>query len=315
MCKSRYLSLSVFVLSACLSLWLATASASWPGSSTDYATYSHPLGLQFQHPQSWTVFESALGLQVNPPDAGSSYYGPTEAYFFTIMGADPTVSSLADPQAAQLLNGLVAQILPFLQPKGESRAVGESGRVFSYNGTSPEGIEADCHVFGQLTGGYFISLIALGEVQAVSQRETEIVNIFKSLKFGAPEADPQHASTWYSNSYSSSGSYGDRVNTSTQHTMTLLPDGRLSTSAQTSVHGWSQGESGGPDRTSITGLTDASTEEGRWAISGSDLYLLWKDVGVVKWSIYIQGEPGRREMFLTPAAGGEGVLWTEYPDF
>lgn len=301
---------SLLVLCACLALSMSIDCAEAPAG---YVDYTHPIGLEFKHPKTWTVFESMLGLQAAPPDAGSNAQGPTELYIFSIVGADPTVASLADPKAAQLLNGLVSQMLPFLRPSGESRAVGD-GRVFSWNGTSPEGLNVDCHVYGLLTDGYFISLTALGEVQTVKRRETEVVNIFKTAKLGEPQADPQHASTWYSSSYSSSGTYGDRVNTSTQHTMTFLPSGRLTSSAQTGVHGWAKGEKGGPDTTSITGVTDASREEGRWALSGSDLYILWKDGGVVKWSVYVQGNPGRREMFLTPAGGGDGVLWTEYPD-
>jgi hypothetical protein len=302
----------LLVLSACLALSMTTVGAETPEG---YTGYTHPIGLEFKHPGNWTVFESMLGLQAAPPDVATGPSGPTELYLFAIVGADPNVSSLADPRAAQLLNGLVTQLLPFLRSSGESRAVGGNGRVFSWNGTSPEGINVDCRVYGLLSDGYFISLTALGEVQAVKKRETEVVNIFRTIKLGDPQANPQHASTWYSSSYSSSGTYGDRINTSTQHTMTLLPNGRLTSSAQTGVHGWSKGESGGMDRPSISGVTDASSEEGRWAISGSDLYILWKDGGVVKWSIYVQGSTGRREMLLTPAGGGEKVLWTEYPDF
>lgn len=306
----------VYLWSLCLALFIAAATGS-EATAGNYVQYQHPIGLEFKHPHGWSVFESALGLQVNPPDVKSNMSGPTEAHFFTIIGADPSVRSLADPKAAQLLNNLVTQHFPYLQKKGASSAVGKrGGRVFAWSGRSPEGLSVDCHVYGFLQGGYFIGLNSLGEAQAVSQRKAQVINIFKSLKLNKPQADPRHASTWYSNSFSSSGSYGDRVNTNTQHTMTLLPNGRLSSSAQTSVHGWSRDHSsGGPDSTSVTGLTEASTEQGRWAVSGNHLYLLWKDTGVVKWSVYVQGNPGRREMLLTSMDGGSKVLWTEYPDF
>lgn len=306
----------VFVWTFFLALFVAAATGS-NATAGNYAKYKHPIGLEFKHPRGWSVFESALGLQVNPPDAKSNMNGPTEAHFFSIIGADPSVRSLADPKAAQLLNSLVTQYFPYLRPKGGSSAVGQNdGRVFTWSGRSPEGLNVECYVYGLLRGGYFIGLNSIGDAQVVNSRKAHVVKMFKTLKLGKPKADPRHASTWYSSSYSSSGNYGDRVNTSTQHTMTLLPNGRLSSSAQTSVHGWSRDHrSGGPDSTSVTGLTDASTEEGRWAVSGNYLYLLWKDVGVVKWSVYVQGNPGRREMLLTSMDGGSKVLWTEYPDF
>jgi hypothetical protein len=304
----------VFGLTVCLTLFAAAAICS-ADSTGRYVEYRHPIGVEFKHPQTWSVIESALGLQINPPDAQSNHNGPIEAHFFQIIGADPSVASLADPKAAHLLNNLVTQMLPFLQPKGTGRAVGkEGGRVFTWNGRSPEGLNVQCDVYGILRSGYFISLTSLGDAQLVSRRKAEIVETFKTLQLREPQADPRHASTWYSNSFSSSGSYGNRVSTNTQNTMTLLPNGRLTSTAQTSVHGWTKDHKG-TDHASISGLTEGSTEEGRWAVSGSNLYLLWKDVGVVKWSIYIQGNPGRREMLLTPASGGKGVLWTEYPDF
>jgi hypothetical protein len=313
MFMSRCYSPLVFVWSVCLTFFVAVATPI-TASAANYVNYRHPIGLEFKHPQSWSVFESALGLQVNPPDVKSNAQGPTEAHFFTIIGADPRVRSLADPLAANLLHSLVVQYLPYLQPKGSSSPVGnQGGRVFSWSGRSPQGMNVDCDIYGLLCDGYFISLTSLGDAQAVERRRDHLVKVFKTLKLKEPQADPRQASTWYSNSFSSSGSYGTRVNTNTQHTMILLPNGRLSSSAQTSVHGWNNNYRG--DSTSVTGVTDASTEEGRWAVSGNSLYLLWKDSGIVKWSVYIQGNPGRREMYLTPAAGGKGVLWTEYPDF
>ena len=300
--------------------WLAlfrTVIADSEDAAGSYVKYRHPIGLEFNHSHGWSVFESALGLQVNPPDVKSNMNGPAEAHFITLIGADPSVRSLADPKAAYLLNNLVTQYFPYLQQKGDSSAVGQNGgRVFTWSGRSPEGLNVDCYVYGFLQGGYFIGLNSLGDVQAVHQRKAQVIDIFKSLRLIEPQADPRHASTWYSNSFSSSGSYGDRVNTNTQHVMTLLPNGRLSSSSKTSVHGWSRDHSkGGPEHTSVTGLTDVSTEEGRWAVSGNFLYLLRKDVGVVKWSVYVQGNPGRREMLLTSMDGGRKVLWTEYPDF
>lgn len=311
--RKRYSSLAG-LLTLCLPLFMAVATC---GSATagSYVKYRHPIGIEFKHPRSWSVFESALGLQVNPPGVKSNAQGPTEAYFFQIIGADPTVRSLSDPKAARLLHNVVIQYVPYLQPKGAGSPVGKSGgRVFSWNGRSPEGMNVDCNVYGLLRDGYFVSLIAIGDAQAVQRRKAQVIKIYKTLNLGKPKADPRHASTWYSNSFSSSGTYGNRVNTNTQHTMTLLPNGRLSSSAQTSVYGFSH-DYRRPDRGSVSGVTDASKEEGRWAVAGNFLYILWKDVGVVKWSVYIQGNPGRREMYLTPAAGGKGVLWTEYPDF
>jgi hypothetical protein len=314
MSMKRFHLIVAVVLSVCLSISVGAATVgSEPACSiAGFVGYSHPLGLEFQHPKAWRVWESPQGLQVVPPDAGSNAYGPTEAYIFTLLGA-AGITSLDDPRAAQHLQSMVAEMMPFLRPSGDSRAIGKAGRVFTWKGISPQGLDVECLVYGKLAQGYFLGLIAIGDVQAVNRRQAEVVQIFESLRLGEPKVNSQLAGTWYTSSYSSAGTVSNRTNVATHESMTLLPNGRVQSSAQTAYSG--RTGDGGQNQSSaiFDGLTDASKEEGRWAVSGSDLYLLWKSGGVAKYSHYVQGNPGRREMLLTPPGQGEKVLWTEYP--
>lgn len=314
MFTQRFHLIVAVVLSIGLSLSVAApeAGAQSPVSIPGFVNYSHPTGVEFKHPKTWRTWESPQGLQVVPPDAGSNAYGPTEAYIFTILGA-AGISSLDDPRAAQHLQNMVAQLMPFLRPSGESRAIEKSGRVFTWKGRSPQGLDVECRVYGKITKGYFLGLIAIGDVQAVNRRQAEVLKIFETLRLGEPKANTQLAGTWYTSSYSSAGTVSNRTNVATHESMTLLPNGRVQSSAQTAYHG--RTGSGGQNQPGaiFDGLTDATGEEGRWGVSGTDLYLLWKSGGVAKYSYYVQGVPGRREMLLTPAGQGEKVLWTEYP--
>ena len=304
----------VVALSVCLSIsaGAATVGAEPAGSIAGFVGYSHPLGVEFKHPKTWRIWESPQGLQVVPPDAGSNAYGPTEAYIFAILGASG-ISSLDDPRAAQHLQSMVAEMMPFLRPSGDNRAIGNAGRVFTWKGISPQGLDVECRVYGKLTQGYFLGLIAIGDVQAVNRRQAEVVKIFETLRLGEPKANTQLAGTWYTSSYSSAGTVNNRTNVATHESMTLLPNGRVQSSAQTAYSGRTGQGSQNQSGAIFDGLTDASREEGRWAVSGTDLYMLWKSGGVSKDSYYIQGAQGRREMLLTPPGQGEKVLWTEYP--
>jgi len=247
-----------------------------------------------------------------PPDAGSNAHGPTEAYIFTLLGS-AGIPSLEDPRAAQHLHALVAEMMPFLQTSGDSRAAGKDGRVFTWKGRSPQGLDVECRVYGKLSKGYFLGLTAIGDVQAVNRRQADVEKVFETLRLGEPKANTQLAGIWYTSSYSSAGMVSNRTNVATHESMTLLPNGRVQSSAQTTYSGRTGQGSQSQSHAIFDGITDGSSEEGRWAVSGTDIYLLWKSGGVAKYSYYIQGAPGRREMLLTPPGQGNKVLWTEYP--
>lgn len=277
-----------------------------------FQPYTHPLGVQFYSPSGWRVEETALGLQVTPPQPGRGAFGPTEFYAVTVLGSDPTITGIDDPKALRQLTLLMQQSLPFLRSTGPGRplAAQSEGRRFEFAGTSPTGQAVECHVSGFLIGGYFLSLTALGEPAALKRREATLGTVARSLKLGAPSADPELAGTWFDQNYSSAGTTSsDRINVSTQSQIRMLSNGTIASSTQSAVSG-ATGGSGRPGG-NIAGLTDPSLEAGRWARSGQSLYVLWKSGGVAKYTVYVQGPRGRREMLLT-APNGNKILWTEY---
>lgn len=278
-----------------------------------YREFSHPLGLAFHHPKAWRVDESPLGLQLSPPGVTQNAYGPSELYLVNMIGADPSVRGIDDPRAPQMLEQLFMQTLPFLRSQGTAQRFSErsAGRRFDFAGTNPLGQQVECRVYGVLVDGYFVALTGIGERGKVSARDAELKRVAESLALGAAQGNRQLAGTWYSESSASAGSIAsDRVHVNTTNTVTLLVDGRISSSAQSSVSGTVGGHDG--PGASVTGVTDPSLEAGRWAVEGKTLYILWKSGGAAKFDVYVQGSPGRREILLTPAGGGKKVLWTEY---
>lgn len=269
--------------------------------------FTHPIGLALDHPDGWKVQETPLGLQLVPPDLQYDAFGPTEVHLLTMIGADPQVPSLDDRRASQALTMLVQSRLPFLAPRGKAQAVPgrPDARRFDYAGTSPYGKQVECRVYGVLIDGWFVSVSALAERGKLDRREPALVEAITTVVLREPTADPVLSGTWYSQSFSRAGGVSDFVNTTTVSAFTLLPNGRVRSSTQTGVSGQVPGGS-------VSGVTDALLDQGRWALVGKDLWVVWRDGTAARWTIYLQGQPGRRELLLTAPGGGNKVLWTEY---
>ncbi|MBK8975525.1 MAG: hypothetical protein IPM29_06335 [Planctomycetes bacterium] len=274
--------------------------------------YQHPLGVGFDVPTGWQVAETAMGLQLTPPDASRSAYGPTEFYVVAMIGAEPSVQSLDDPRAGALLLQLAQSSLPFLQATGGAERVSghDDLRAFTFCGRSPIGMDVQCRVTGKLVNGWFIALSAIAEPARLQQRAAACTEITARLSLHPAQGDPNLAGTWYAQSYSSTGPVSDRINVSTTTAITMTADGRLLSSTSSVVTG-ATGRHGGPG-TSIAGQTAALQEDGRWARVGDDLWVVWKTGGANRYRLHVQGPPGRREMLLMPASGGDRTLWTEY---
>ncbi|MEM7201691.1 MAG: hypothetical protein AAF628_15590 [Planctomycetota bacterium] len=274
------------------------------------ADYTHPIGVRFQHPDRWRVSETGLGLEVTPPDRGHGAFGPTEIHVVTIVGAND-VTSLEAPAAVQFVDARVRELFPFLRREQDIKPLDGGGRRFTWTGRHPAGLDAECHVYSKLIGGYVLSISTAGERSLVRRRRPSIETMFATLTLGEPQIDPRLASTWYAKNYRTVGDVQDRINFANTQTVTLVADGSLSSSSQTAISG--QTGRNNPQRpgTSISGMTEAAREAGRWAMQGEYVYMLWKTGGVTKCKVYVQGAPGRRELLVTQLNGSKS-LWTEY---
>ncbi len=283
-----------------------------PAGAREGRAFAHPLGLRFVVPPGWQVAEGPLGLQLTPPEPAVGPEGPLEIYSVSMVGADPGVHSLDAPEARALLLALLHQALPALRAEGPAEPVAGAPEVrrFRFAGHTPKGIPVVCRVYGRLAGGYFVSLVALGAPDLVAGRADDQAALAATLALEAPRADPELVGTWYANSSTSVGRAGDRLNYASSTRVVLLPGGRV---ASTTESGFSADRRATESRPGYgaSGTSNPSREEGRWAVSGQDLYILWKSGGTQKYRFHLQGRPGRREMLLRTAEGRK-LLWTEY---
>jgi len=292
------------------------ADATEPAAKEEEHEYDfrHPLGIRLDHAEGWRVQETALGLQLTPPDPVVNATGPAELHLVAMIGADPEVRSLDDPLAFQKLALLMQSQLPFLAPRGKAQPVAgrPDARRYDFQGRSPYGPELECRVYGMVFEGWFVSVTTLAEPALVARREAALLEVVKSLVLAEPEADPVLAGTWHSQSFSRAGDVREYVNTSSTTSVTMTANGRLRSSTSTAVFGQTGRDDGAGG--TINGQTGALLEDGRWARKGDALWVVWRAGGASRFELFVQGQPGRREMLLTPAGGGQKVLWTEYVD-
>ena len=274
-----------------------------------FKQFTHALGVSFELPKSWRVRETAYGLQLTPPDAASGPTGPTEVHTVAIAGANG-VRSLDDRRAIGAADQQVRRLFPFFRSKPTSQQLQRGARRLTWTGRAPTG-PAECTVSCQLVDGYVLSVWSVGDPDTVAKRREQLTKVFSSLRLGASKTNQRLPGTWYSQNYRSVGDVRERINFANNQAVTMLPNGSLSSRSQTAISGQTGRDNPYRPGTSVSGLTQSAREQGRWAVDGDQVYLLWKDAGVSRAKYYIQGQPGRREMLITWPNGNK-VLWTEY---
>ncbi len=146
----------------------------------------------------------------------------------------------------------------------------------------------------------------------MAQRAGVMEKVFSTCEVTAPDIDPRMVGVWYHYVYNSSGPPAGTLHASTTITNVLLPTGTLCSGSQTAIHGiWRRPD--GIDYEGLHGIGESLPERGRWAGKNDKIYILWPDGGASAFSLYIQGEIGRREAMLTDP-WGDKQLWTEYVD-
>ena len=275
----------------------------------------HPLGIGFDLPRGWRSTETGFGLALAPPDLARDADGPRELAVVQLVPVPAALPSLDDPRAAAALTALLQRSLPDLRPEGGPTPVAgsASARRWAWSGTGPKGARIGAIVLGRAQDGWLLAVAAIAEEDTLARREAALDAVFRSLTLDAPQVHPRLAGTWIVETHRSASGIpsipSDTIHFSHRQRFVLRPDGSVVSSSQMGVGG----RTGGHDRpgTDVSGLVEGDAGLGRWASRGTDLYIAWRDGGVAKWQVYVQGERGRREMLLTPAGGGAKVLWTE----
>lgn len=261
-------------------------------------TYRHPLGLTFEHPAGWRVQETATGLLLVPPRA------EREMVVISGMPNGGRQVRADDAQVHRYLDAIVRRSPLGLRSSGAPRLL-ERGRLacFEWRGRDRAGQPIACRVYGQPSGGHYLSVMALGLTARLDARAEALLAIARSARMLAPQVDKRLVGLWYETTYHSSGGVTGRVNLASTRTIVIAPDGTIHAGNKLAISGQVRG-------TSLTALAKRLPDHGRWSAKGSVLYVQWPSVAV-GWTFHLQGRPGRRELLLRSAHGKKRLL-TEY---
>jgi hypothetical protein len=193
--KSHVLaSLSVIVAFA------ATVSAqSVPGTTGNWKTYKHPVGLSLRYPGDWTVQEGPGFVHLISPEVAKSAQGqPTELYRVSAEQAG-RIPSIEEPRLIGALESSMTQIFPFLQRVGAMariKAGNVSGIMLTREGTNPQGMKVRGQLSATTLKGFSLSVFAIGSEDVMTARQQTAREIFSSFDAGAGERDPQLVGAW-----------------------------------------------------------------------------------------------------------------------
>lgn len=298
------------------------------GVKPGFKLHKHAIGFALQVPETWKVTEAPGGLLLTPPDVKQEAWGPAENFVVTGAPAEG-IDNPADPGIVQYVQNALAQTLgsPLRSVgKVESFQAGpHKAAAMTWKGTFQNGARFRTRAYVVMIDGHGVSLSYVGSTLALKRRDPVLREIVATFSSSQPQsqapaqaadapatsggADPRVVGRWYRSVYRRSVLSGG-ISTSFHQTMLLAPDGKLSWVDQSVISG-SQPSTQSSSGWTFSGIPESSVHRGTWSASGNTMNMKW-DGGSATYDLHVQGSAGRREMLLTPRAGGDKELWTEY---
>jgi hypothetical protein len=253
-------------LSVIVALAAPVSAQSVLGTTGNWKSYKHPVGISLRYPGDWTVQEGPGFIHLISPEVAKSAQGqPTELYTVSAAQAG-RISSIEEPRLISALESSMTQVFPFLQRVGSMariKAGDVSGILLTREGTNPQGMKVRGQLSATILKGFSLSVFAIGSEDVITARQQTVREIFSSFDAGAGERDPQLVGLWQS------GLRGDEVSDRSSR-YTVEADGTLTKVTRLQIIVDAPGVS--PD-------TDDQTEtmSGTWSAGGGRFFVMWEN--------------------------------------
>jgi len=289
----------------------AAKSVAPPG--VDMKTYKHPLGYVFQYPKSWQVQGTDMGLLILPDDAKKDEAGQPLELFILSGEEAPGIERPDDPQVGAFFDTTVAEVMPFLRRKGETKSLGSllgPGAVFGYEGTNPMGRKIQATVYVTLHRGNGIFLLHLSDASLHGPREPVARYMFSSFGFERGETDPAVVGDWGREEMegSSFDPITGGVGASTKILYRFEKDGTCWVGTDTRFFGTVQGAGGSVTVDDPGGR--GNTTRGMWGVRDGKLSILWEGGGADVFEYRVFDHQGSPALKLV-AGGGKPKYFTK----
>ena len=262
-----------------------TASASASSPLALDAVHRHPRGFHFAHPSGWALREAMPDvLALTPADVAR--HGGQPAEVLLVFGED--AGGLVDPTDPRVITSAeqgVAQLLPFLERRGETETVELGGRAtarLQWAGTSPTGLEAEATMWITMLEGAALVVFGAGPVERIAARRPTLEAMTASIGYEAPAGDPRLLGHWRHTDTQMSGDFSmvDERHLYLRADGSFLQTGTVMAGMQ---HGDGSGGYAGDSHASNTGLRSS----GRWHTVDKTITLEWADGRVETWDYLI----------------------------
>ena len=244
------------------------------------ATYRHPMGYHFDHPDGWQVQATEQGIFLVPGDAARDPMGnPLEVLSVGSQTA-PGIARPDDPQVVAFFDQNSPGLRRTAGPEPVDGGFGPGTRM-TYEGAI-NGVDAVRHLYVTLHGGEVIYLSHEARRDLSDGRDADARAVFASLGHEQPQGDPDLAGVWRRSSTSGSYDSFGGVGATDQETLVMYPDGRVEYGVSTTVYGSVPGAS-------AFSPGDPNVRRGRYVGAGGRLQMTWDAGGsdVFQYSVFL----------------------------
>ena len=159
-----------------------------------WQVYRHATGISFRYPQGWRVQEQEGMPQLIPPDAAVVDGAPVELYFaFGEDISDQGIQRPDDPRLVQYLDTQIKSLSGALTRAGAGAAAQSGvgpGVVLDWQAAGQGGQTVAARAYVTVARGQVLAIVGMGLRERVLGRDAVLRQIFGSLAFGQPGAQP-----------------------------------------------------------------------------------------------------------------------------
>jgi len=270
--------------------------------------FRHPLGFEFQHPETWQVQSNNEGIVVIPAgverDAGGQ---PMELFLISAESAEE-VERPDQPEVLAFFDQSLAQMFPKMKRTAKPNALAcllGPGAVLRYTGKTPANIEGHADIYVTLHKGMGVYMLHLGRTEQVERHNADARHMFSTFGWQKGQSDPNLTALWHRNEFSNSSSLGvggstDSLSSSTNIYWQFSADGTVTYTSGSRVFG----DVGGA--VSIdSGADPGNTWRGTWSVTGEkQLAIVWNGGGAESYQ-YVVFDHTEGQVALKLTAPGE----------
>lgn len=241
--------------------------------TSDWKTFKHPGGIQFNYPGDWVLKEDEAGIYVVPQPITMTPQGIPEEFLLFQSVAAEGITNPADPRVVQFFEQIWSANFPGMKRAGTTQSFQTklgAATVLAFEGKPGAGPAQRHVVFLTIHEDQGIYMVHLAPQNSNRNLIGTARQVFASLAATPPAIDSDLLRSWSRSSTEGSVGLGASVFSNSTVTWTFKPDGTVLYSSRTRIDGNTTGlgvnahSEGGPN-----------VSTGRYSAAKGELFITW----------------------------------------